>query len=62
MRSMARDQKQPHFLLEFALDGPRHHELVTEKPEKEITKETNSTIVNELPNKFDLFLEVSVID
>ena len=62
MRSMAGYQERPHFLLEFAPGGPRHHELVTEKPEEEITKETNSTIVNELPNKVDKFLEVSVID
>ena len=62
MRSMAGYQERPHFLLEFAPGGPRHHELVTEKPEEEITKETNSTIVNELPNKVDEFLEVSIID
>ena len=61
MRSMAGYQERPHFLLEFAPGGPRHHELVTEKPEEEITKETNSTIVNELPNKVDEFLEVRVI-
>ena len=62
MRSMAGYQERPHFLLEFAPGGPRHHELVTEKPEEEITKETNSTFVNELPNKVDEFLEVSIID
>lgn len=56
-RSMAGYQERPHFLLEFAPGGSRHEELVVDKPEDEIRAEEYHTILNDLPNKVDDFLE-----
>ena len=54
---MAGYQERPHFLLEFAPGGSRHEELVVDKPEDEIRAEEYHTILNDLPNKVDEFLE-----
>ena len=56
---MAGYQERPHFLLEFAPGGSRHEELVVDRPEEEIQTESASSVVNELPNKVDEFLEVN---
>ena len=56
---MAGYQERPHFLLEFAPGGSRHEELVIDRPEEEIQTESASSVVNELPNKVDEFLEVN---
>ena len=54
---MAGYQERPHFLLEFAPGGSRHEELVVDRPEEEIQTESASSVVNELPNKVDEFIE-----
>ena len=56
---MAGYQERPHFLLEFAPEGSKHEELVVDRPEEEIQTENASSVVNELPNKVDEFLEVN---
>ena len=56
---MAGYQERPHFLLEFAPGGSKHEELVVDRPEEEIQTENASSVVNELPNKVDEFLEVN---
>ena len=58
---MAGYQERPHFLLEFAPGGSKHEEMVVDRPEEEIQTENTSSVVNELPNKVDEFLEVNCI-
>ena len=59
VRSMAGLQPRPHFLNEFAPEGSRHDELVVENfEEEEDENDRNMSVVNELPNKVDEFLEV----
>ena len=58
-KSMAGIQPRPHFLAEFAPEGSQHDKLVVEKDvedEKE-DPDTDISVVNDLPNKVDQFLE-----
>ena len=60
VRSMVGIQPRPHFLHEFAPEGSRHNELVINKDDEEVEDENEGTksVVNDLPNKVDEFLEV----
>ena len=60
-RSMVGIQPRPHFLQEFEPEGSRHEELVVDKVDGEGDEEPGAdlSVVNELPNKVDQFLEVN---
>ena len=59
-RSMVGIQPRPHFLQEFAQEGSRHDELVVNKEEEEGKRDNDGddSVVNELPEIVDEFLEV----
>ena len=59
-KSMAGVQPRPHFLSEFAPEGSQHEELVVEKEikDEEEDPDIDISVVNDLPNKVDQFLEV----
>merc|ERR1712098_378764 len=58
-RSMAGMQPRPHFLEEYCPEGSQHEKLVVEKEaENEEEKlDVDKSVVNDLPNKVDQFLE-----
>ena len=53
-------QPRPHFLQEFAPEGSRHDALVVNKEEEGGKRDNDGedSVVNELPEKVDEFLEV----
>ena len=59
-RSMVGIQPRPHFLQEFAPEGSRHDALVVNKEEEGGKRDNDGedSVVNELPEKVDEFLEV----